>query len=279
MQPMMKRILTGVVLIAVVLSLIFYAAPLLLLLSIGAALVIVSWEYVGVLKTVSTAWRVFWVGLQCLMILGLFALFQFKVVLPVPMILLFVCIAWLVGIVWLLQYPNTYLNCKKSADSLRTAVLLIQSYILVSGAFFSLGVLVAETEFQPATTLLVLLLVVWVQDSGAYFSGVFFGKHKLIPQVSPKKTWEGVLGGLLSVVLMTWVANQYITLMPLWQLMILTLSTAIASVFGDLFQSMLKRIAGVKDSGKLLPGHGGLFDRLDSLLIALPIFTLGLLLL
>ena len=126
--------------------------------------------------------------------------------------------------------------------------------------------------------LLYLFSLVWIADIGAYFSGRKFGKHKLAPSISPGKTWEGVIGGLLANLF--WIVGVY-QLSSGWdlgfaQFLIISLATSLISVVGDLFESILKREAGVKDSGKLLPGHGGVMDRIDSVIAAAPVFVAGI---
>lgn len=117
--------------------------------------------------------------------------------------------------------------------------------------------------------LLSIMLVVWIADSAAYFAGKRFGKHKLAPLISPGKTWEGVAGAILAVTLygliLCYVLNEsYWLVIGLWTLVVL-------SIMGDLLESLVKRQAGVKDSGKLLPGHGGVLDRIDGLIPTLPL--------
>ena len=139
-------------------------------------------------------------------------------------------------------------------------------------------------QYHGGWVLLYLLTLVWVADSGAYFSGRKFGKHKLAPAISPGKTWEGVIGGILANLL--WMLavyqapvmhNMIIGLnLSLPQFLLIGLATSLISVVGDLFESILKREAGVKDSGKILPGHGGVLDRIDSIIAASPIFVAGL---
>jgi phosphatidate cytidylyltransferase len=123
--------------------------------------------------------------------------------------------------------------------------------------------------------LLFALLIVWVADSGAYFAGKAMGRVKLAPHISPGKTWEGVIGGLVAVVLLTvlrsfWVETDLAVLLPF------CLAVGALSIVGDLTVSMFKRTAGVKDSGILFPGHGGVLDRVDSVAAAAPLFALGL---
>lgn len=122
--------------------------------------------------------------------------------------------------------------------------------------------------------LLGAMAMVWLADIGAYFAGRAFGRHKLAPQISPGKTWEGVVGGGLAVLVFVLVCQAAVPTLQQLGLPILVLFTLLytaTSVEGDLFESLLKRQAGLKDSGNLLPGHGGLLDRIDSLLPTLPL--------
>lgn len=131
------------------------------------------------------------------------------------------------------------------------------------------------------TTLLYALLIVWLTDSGAYLFGRKFGKHKLAPQVSPNKTWEG---SILGTVAATVILAGYLAAFPvgahhcnLYLMIMVTLLLSVLGQFGDLVESALKRYYGVKDSGKILPGHGGILDRFDSMLFVLPaLYLLGI---
>jgi len=147
----------------------------------------------------------------------------------------------------------------------------------LAGLFVLLPVWVALVRLhaEGPQLLLFLLLLVVAADIGAYFAGRAFGKHKLAPKVSPGKTWEGVVGGLIAALLMA-VAGVWWFDMRIVPFMILCLVVAIASVVGDLTESLFKRHAGLKDSGSLLPGHGGVLDRVDSVTAAAPVFVIGL---
>ena len=119
------------------------------------------------------------------------------------------------------------------------------------------------------------LLIVWAADMGAYFVGKGFGKVKLAPQISPGKTWEGVLGGLCAVMVLAAIGAQVFAT-DIAVLLPFCLAIAMISIVGDLTESMFKRNAGVKDSGSLFPGHGGVLDRIDSVTAAAPLFALAL---
>ncbi len=132
--------------------------------------------------------------------------------------------------------------------------------------------LIAVLEPHGRLWLLLLLIVVWANDTFAYFTGRLIGKHKLSPEISPGKTIEGAVGGLTGGGLVAYVFNYYANLMPAAHWIIaLSIVIGIAGIFGDLGESLLKRSAGVKDSGSLIPGHGGILDRMDSLLFPAPI--------
>lgn len=117
-----------------------------------------------------------------------------------------------------------------------------------------------------------VFLITWSADTGAYFAGRFLGKNKLFPRVSPKKTIEGVVGGVvLSVIVSVWFMGKWLEDVNMIHAVILGIGLALFSVIGDLVESMIKRATGVKDSGNIMPGHGGIVDRLDSLLFTFPL--------
>jgi cytidylyltransferase family len=120
-----------------------------------------------------------------------------------------------------------------------------------------------------------LLCIIWASDTFAYLTGKAFGKHKLFERISPKKTIEGFLGGLVGAVIISILIDIY-SVRPMWQWIILAVVLVVTGTIGDLVESSFKRAAKVKDSGTILPGHGGLLDRLDSLLFASPFAYLTL---
>jgi phosphatidate cytidylyltransferase len=146
-------------------------------------------------------------------------------------------------------------------------------------ALIATWVAVVQLQARSPALLLALMAIVWVADTAAYFAGRRFGRRKLAPAISPGKTWEGVYGALIAVAVYALAllpfaegAGYSAQILPasalVWVALVLTL--AALSIVGDLFESQLKRHRGVKDSGKLLPGHGGVLDRIDALLAALP---------
>lgn len=158
----------------------------------------------------------------------------------------------------------------------RRALKLAAGTLAVLPAWAALVLLHANPD-KGNLWLLTALTMVWAADSGAYFAGRAFGKHKLAPRVSPNKTIEGLLGGMVAGIVVAcafgWLAGLTVAHVP--QLVLVSAVAVLASVLGDLFESLLKRHAGAKDSGAVIPGHGGVLDRIDGVLAALPVFALG----
>ncbi len=175
-------------------------------------------------------------------------------------------IIWLMALSWVRRFP-THTNWYGKKLGLMGVVILTASIT----AMFYLWQL-------SAWWLLYVFLLVWCADSGAYFVGRKLGRRKMAPNVSPNKSIEGLAGGLVTGLLVVVVISVFklqLSGMALVAFVALSAVTILISVLGDLFESMLKRRAEVKDSGTFLPGHGGILDRIDSLLSATPIFALG----
>ncbi len=115
-----------------------------------------------------------------------------------------------------------------------------------------------------------IFFMLWASDSGAYFAGKAFGKHKLFERISPKKTWEGLAGGLALAITLAVFLGYYFHDLPTWKWICLAIIIATTGTYGDLVESMLKRSLQIKDSGNLIPGHGGILDRFDGILLASP---------
>lgn len=175
---------------------------------------------------------------------------------------------WLLAMLWLVHF-----DFASDHDTHARVFKLAAATLAVVPAWCALGLLHND---GPAWLLLVLMTV-WATDTGAYFAGRRFGKRKLAPRISPNKTLEGLLGGVVAGVLVAtlgaWLIGAGVAALPLVALV--ALLTVLFSVVGDLLESLLKRHVGAKDSGNLIPGHGGIMDRIDSQLAALPVFALG----
>ena len=182
---------------------------------------------------------------------------------------------WLLALVWVLAYPNGA-NIWYGNIVVR---ILTGLFVLVPTWFAVVYLQSQQLPLQHGPErVLFLMVLIWIADSGAFFTGRKFGRTKLAPKVSPGKSWEGVIGGTIASVVAAWLITSNFSLG-------LSFSATAAvgyvliilfSVLGDLTESMYKRRAGIKDSGSILPGHGGILDRLDSLTSAAPIFLLAL---
>jgi phosphatidate cytidylyltransferase len=198
---------------------------------------------------------------------GAFALLQLVVLLGVAW--------WLLACLWLRRY-----RFASDHDSHARAFKLLAGSLAVIPAWCALGLIHAD-EPNGHQWLLLALFLVWAADTGAYFAGRHLGgrffSRKLAPRISPNKTIEGLLGGLLLALLVALAGALLIGAQAsqLPAIGLVALATVLASVVGDLFESLLKRHVGAKDSGDLIPGHGGVLDRVDSVLAALPVFALG----
>lgn len=183
------------------------------------------------------------------------------------------CLWWCFALLWVKSYPaSAGLWNSRLGRSFMGVLILVPAWFA--------AVYLLNIEARNAV-MVVLVLIVAAADIGAYFTGKSFGRHALSPQVSPGKTWEGFWGGVLAVAILSVVIwsllPERFDHLSLVAILVVALITAFASVLGDLTVSMVKRVGGVKDSSSMLPGHGGLLDRLDSLCAATPTFALGLL--
>ena len=142
-------------------------------------------------------------------------------------------------------------------------------YIALPLSLLTLLALDSNNLYSYNLTLSMFILV-WLSDVGGYIIGVNFGKHKLLERISPKKTWEGVVGSLLLCIIGSFVLHQFIPIMNINLWLTFSIIVCVSSVIGDLIESMLKRSVNIKDSGNILPGHGGILDRFDSVLFVIP---------
>ena len=251
------RIITAVIALAVFGAVLFVVPPNVAEAVIALLIIAAAWEWSGFLNLKSTLGRSAYVVL----IAALLAVVVFVTPSSWNQVLQAACVWWFVAFIWTFFFP--------------TPIPAVVRWIC--------GVLVLVPVFVALLTLyrissqylLFALVIVWAADVGAYFSGKMFGRVKLAPSISPGKTWEGVFGGLALVSALTLAWANYAG-MEISVLLPFSLAVAALSIVGDLTVSMFKRTAGVKDSGKLFPGHGGVLDRIDSVAAAAPLFALGL---
>jgi len=188
----------------------------------------------------------------------------------------------IIGTIWWLFSSFLAISYPKSRSWWESSNLLRHLFGILTLLPFFWSVLFLRSEaittdtFHGAKLVLFVCLIVWAADSGAYFAGKSLGKHKMAPAVSPNKTIEGLLGGIVAALIISWVCADWFgiqfTSVPV--MFVTILLTVVISVLGDLVESMFKRVAGIKDSSNIIPGHGGILDRIDSLTAAFPVFAL-----
>lgn len=258
------RLITAAILIPLVILAIFKLSVTVFAVILALILSLAAWEWAKLAGITS-------LGLQITYIIFLFILFFLSAMVPTLIILS-------LGVIYWLTIPIFYVfNYSRFAAFWSKDIF----WRLLQGIFIFVptwaGLIYVKALTGPAFVLTVLVWI-WAADTGAYFVGKFFGKHKLAPAISPGKSIEGFIGGtattLLFAIISIFLLNEYHR--RALYLVVLALVVALTSVLGDLFESMVKRQARVKDSGHWLPGHGGIYDRIDSLTAAIPFFALGL---
>jgi len=256
-----QRILTALVLVPLVIWGVLQTPNAIFALLFGVVALLIGVEWARLAGNVTPLGQA---GYLLLVLLGMLLLNM----LPagwLHWLLLAVSGLWLVMTLWLLIQRRPHLPSVK-----RQPAILLLGLLLIPVVWQAVVQLHASAQ-GPALTL-ALLILIWLADSAAYFGGKRFGRIKLAPVVSPNKTYEGLMSALLAAVLWAAVMAWLDFDLPFLLLLGMALVTTLVSVTGDLFESWVKRRAGVKDSGKLLPGHGGIWDRLDSLVSAAPVF-------
>jgi phosphatidate cytidylyltransferase len=263
----MKRILTALVLIPLVLVLVFLGPDWLVTLAVGGVALLAAWEYLGIAQaTGSRAPRIpVLAAIAILFIVNFMWPDKLTVALGALSLGLLVYCAFAVPV----------------AEALQDAANSVFCLFYTGFTLLALPILRSSEDGKSMVTF--LLCAVWAGDTVAMYVGRALGKHKLAPRLSPNKTWEGaigsVVGSLLAAILLIVLAMQLtrrdILVLafrgPVYHWLLLALLVNVAGQVGDLAESALKRSAGVKDSGALLPGHGGILDRIDALLLAAPV--------
>lgn len=254
---MKQRIVTGILLAVVVFTFLVYATDYLFGVGVFLVAILAALEWLKFAATdeseITKKLVVF--GITTFIVSGFFKYLMY--VFP---------IFWLYAIYKLSQYE------RQKIDKLSSLQITIMGLFAVSPLCASLYVL----HSNGVAWIFMFILVIAAADSGAYFVGKAIGKRKMLPRLSPNKTIEGLLGGLVCAIIVAVIFLFYMDLglLQYLEMVLIAALIAVVSVIGDVFESMMKRIAGVKDSGDILPGHGGVLDRLDGYMPALPIFVI-----
>jgi len=259
------RILTAAVLASILLAGLFLLSPPWAVWAFGAVFTIGAWEWAGFGALRAPAARIAYAtGVALVLLLA----WRWSAEPPRLMLLLrAACAWWAIALLWLSWASARH----------QPILVLVCGLPVLMPAFIALARLQVATSGFAAGPQIVLWLVLLViaADVGAYAVGRSFGRRKLAPRVSPGKTLEGALGGIAMVALVAWAGAAHFGL-PQPAVVAFGCAVGIFSIIGDLTESMFKRAAGLKDSGALLPGHGGLLDRIDSVTAAAPLYALGL---
>jgi phosphatidate cytidylyltransferase len=258
-----QRVITGVILAPIVIAGIFLLADIHFALFIGFIIVVGAWEWANLAGLEGKSVYVYAAGI------GLCLVLAWR--LPALWVLSIGCLWWCLALIFVVRYPKDTRVWRGMWQRCVIGVLVLVP------AWASLQQL--KTYEQSNFLILLLMFLIWGADIGAYFSGRAFGNKKLAPEVSPGKSWAGLYGGMLTAALivlaMTFASSDLQFESALWwQFFAVCMLVMLVSVLGDLSESMFKRNRGIKDSSNLLPGHGGVLDRIDSLVAAGPVYAL-----
>ena len=262
-----QRIITGVVLIPLVVFALLRLPSEWLAVVLGVFALAAAWEWASMIAE-NTASKIFYVIVCAVLLAGGWYLLEDN---HVRMLMLIGSAYWVIVLMLLAFYQSSWIG-----NYILHGFLHYSGYFVITVGWLAMMAL----HQQKPSLLLFLFVLVWVADSAAYFAGKKFGRNKLAEQLSPGKTREGVLGAIVGTLILSfigvWIWQSELQLGLAVYFVMLCVLSALISVVGDLFESLLKRNAGKKDSGILIPGHGGVLDRIDSLLAAAPGFMLGL---
>lgn len=264
-----QRVFTALVLLFIILIAIYGLSSFHFSLFLGAVILLAAWEWSSLAGLIQPLARILYVLL-------------FSVLLVLSQTLVEAGFTWvmLVNLGWLcLVFVFVFCYPRYSQWWGKTGFLAVAGGFVLLPGWVAILYLRSQQEF--AALILLFLALVVAADIGAYFSGRTMGTRKLAPAVSPNKTWEGFLGGIASCCVLICLVALYYTVnfsslgLLIWfELIAFSILLGTVSVIGDLLESMVKRFRGVKDSGNILPGHGGILDRIDSIVAAAPVYAL-----
>jgi len=262
-----QRIITAAILIPIVIAIIFlfetlwFSALFAIFVAIGAR------EWAGLCK-ISKKYQYLYSLITVLILVGLYSVNNSGLY---NSLILSGVVYWFIAVILVFSYQKQHNLLSKSP-----LVLLVVGELILIPMWVSLTVLKSFPE-NGSTLIMLLMLLIWGADTGAYFVGKKWGKRRLASRVSPGKTWEGSIGGIVAgiAIALTYVIVSKEISNHGMALIVLSILTVSISIIGDLMESMVKREADIKDSGSILPGHGGVMDRIDSLTAAAPVFVFG----
>lgn len=272
---LIQRILTAIVLIPLVIIALFFAPLSIFSYLIITVCALAAWEWSNFLGMVKKTQKAVFMAL-IIILLALLYLIPIDLSLKGKLFTYIICLSivwWLIALLLVVSYP-------KSAKYWSKSILIKLLFALFTLIPFYISMLELRSinydidRYTGAVWLLYVFVLVWATDTGAYFAGRAIGKHKLAVKVSPGKTIEGFIGGVslaILVCLLVYLTGYFA--ISFINFLISSLLAILVSVLGDLTESMFKREACIKDSGNLIPGHGGILDRIDSLTAAVPVFT------
>ena len=251
-----QRVISGVSGLIVLLGVLFFLPQEIFRFLLALVFIFAGWEWARMVNSTSQSSQIIFVFILITLIL-LIQFYELNFI-QIQAILAFSILWWMICLLCLFSYPISFGNIFSWLFGL---ISLSSSYIAMDWLFV-----------QSVNYFLVFLVFIWVMDIGAFFIGKRFGRVKLARSISPNKTWEGLFGGLVSVTMLS-VMLSHTSGIDKTVMIPFVLSLGLLSVVGDLTISMFKRNAGVKDSGRLFPGHGGLLDRIDSIISSISLYA------
>lgn len=262
-----QRVITALVLLAIVLWVILALPTSIIAIIFGLVVLQAAWEWtylvgiqpvLGRLAFLLISAITLWLGWQNLADLSITQVFHVAM------------FWWLLALVWVF---NPEMGKRRTLAS--TSIKILSGLLVLVPAWFAI-IYIHFSGPRGAQWLIYALSISWVADTGAYFAGRRWGRHKLAPRVSPGKTVEGALGAIMLVAIYAALASLYFDLSGKvqWVFILFCIVLVPVSILGDLYESMIKRHGGIKDSGQILPGHGGVLDRIDSVTAVMPVFVL-----
>jgi phosphatidate cytidylyltransferase len=261
-EALRKRIITAVVLGAIFLAIVLLLPPVATLVVLTMLVLAGAWEWSAFLRLRSSGFRLLYVAFVALLMPVIWHVTESPE--GREIVLAAAVVWWVIALVWIAFAPQ---RVTPLLAALAGLLALVPAWLALVRLRFDLP--------QGAQWMIFTLLLVFAADIGAFFAGRRFGRLRLAPSVSPGKTWEGVLGGIAGGAVLAICGSAWFGV-PAYAFVPLCLAAVAFSIIGDLTESLLKRFAGVKDSGTLFPGHGGVMDRIDSVTGAAPVLLFGL---